>query len=396
MPNIECKYVENLSSKTNDQIKCIYSNVDCLTNKIDEISLYLNKHQIDVAFITETNPKNNSNTDDENRNKNLNIIIEGYKCEECPSGRGVCIFYKENIEIFRHDNIDSIFNPSIFCKIVLNKDVFFNAGLIYRSPNCSKEECEQINNQISTAANKLNQPKDNLLILGDFNYPEINWGNLNCPTRDTHTAHGFLDTVVDNQLSQIIDKPTHYRTTQNPTLIDLVLVKEPQLVSEIVYDAPFGKSHHQTLLLSLNIESNSSDVCAERYLFDKGLYDEMRSSVDKVNWDNLLKEEADIDCWMNEIANVIIEAKDTYVPKRKLNTANNNKRKFHAPITLLDKVRLKRTAFKKYKKYPTLQNYNEYARARNQVKWEVRKAKKNKERSIAQSMKKTQSYFSDM
>ena len=90
---------------------------------------------------------------------------------------------------------------------------------------------------------------------------------------------------------------------------------------------------------------------------------------------------------MDEIANVIIEAKNTYVPKRKL-SSSKNKRKFHAPITLLDKVRLKRTAFKKYKKYPTLQNYNEYARARNQVKWEVRKAKKSKERSIAQSMKK--------
>ena len=392
MPNTDCKYVENLSSKAKEQIKCIYSNVDCLTNKIDELSLYLNKHQIDVAFITETNPKNNTNTGDDNRNKNLNIIIEGYKCEECPSGRGVCIFYKDNIEIFRHENIDSIFKPSIFCKIVLNKDVFFNAGLIYRSPNCSREECEQINNQIATASKKLNQPEDNLLILGDLNYPEINWGNLNCSTRDTHTAHGFLDTVVDNQLNQLIDRPTHYRTTQNPTLIDLVLVKEPELVSEIVYDAPFGKSHHQTLLLSLNIKNNTQDVCTERYLFDKGSYDEMRASVDKVKWDELLKEEADVDCWMDEIANVIIEAKNTYVPKRKL-SSSKNKRKFHAPITLLDKVRLKRTAFKKYKKYPTLQNYNEYARARNQVKWEVRKAKKSKERSIAQSMKKNPKLF---
>ena len=48
---------------------------------------------------------------------------------------------------------------------------------------------------------------------------------------------------------------------------------------------------------------------------------------------------------------------------------------------------------RKYKKYPTLQNYNEYARARNQVKWEVRKAKKSKERSIAQSMKKNPKLF---
>ena len=42
-------------------------------------------------------------------------------------------------------------------------------------------------------------------------------------------------------------------------------------------------------------------------VFDKGSYDAMRASVDKVNRDELLKDEADVDCWMDEIANVIIE-----------------------------------------------------------------------------------------
>ena len=44
---------------------------------------------------------------------------------------------------------------------------------------------------------------------------------------------------------------------------------------------------------------------------------------------------------------------------------------------------MKRRAFKNYKKYPTQQNHNAYARARNQVKWETRKTVKAKELELA-------------
>ena len=128
--------------------------MDCLSNKLDEISLFLDKNNIDVAFITETNPKNNRNTDENNRNQNLNPVIEGYKCEENPSGRVVCMFYKEYFDISRLKDIESLYSPSLFCKFTLSKDSFFHAGLIYRSPNCTDDECKQINDQITTASKK--------------------------------------------------------------------------------------------------------------------------------------------------------------------------------------------------------------------------------------------------
>ena len=368
--------------------------MDCLSNKLDEISLFLDKNNIDVAFITETNPKNNRNTDENNRNQNLNPVIEGYKCEENPSGRGVCMFYKEYFDISRLKDIESLYSPSLFCKFTLSKDSFFHAGLIYRSPNCTDDECNQINHQITTASRNLNNPEDNLLILGDFNFPEINWGNLTYPERETHKASKFFNTVDENHLTQLIDKPTHYRTTQNPTLIDLVLTQHPEMVNEINYEAPFGKSHHQVIMMSLNVKSTLNDHVSERFLYDKGNYDEMRSYVDRVNWDDLLKDGNDVDCWMDEIEKIVLDAHEKYVPKRKFTSNPNTKKKtFQAPITLLDKIRLKRTLFKKYKKYRTIQNYNAYAKARNQVKWGVRKAKKAKEKQIAQDIKKNPKIF---
>ena len=61
---------------------------------------------------------------------------------------------------------------------------------------------------------------------------------------------------------------------------------------------------------------------------------------------------------------------------------------FTAPFTLLQKVQRKRQAFKHYKKYPSVSNYNIYAKYRNQVKWETRKAKKQKEQKVALDSKK--------
>ena len=51
--------------------------------------------------------------------------------------------------------------------------------------------------------------------------------------------------------------------------------------------------------------------------------------------------------------------------------------------TLLHKIRLKRRAYKYYKKYPTQRNYDTYAKLRNQVKWESRKAVIKNEQRIA-------------
>ena len=90
---------------------------------------------------------------------------------------------------------------------------------------------------------------------------------------------------------------------------------------------------------------------------------------------------------------LIKEAEEEFVPKKKFNL-NTTKRKFHAPITLLDKVRAKRRAYKTWKKYRTTHNYNIYAKARNQVKWEVKKAKKKFR--LLKMPKQIKKHFSNM
>ena len=62
-----------------------------LTNKFDELELFLHSERVDIAAITETLPKNSS------PQEKLNFdIIPGYKCVDSQSGRGVCLFERVN------------------------------------------------------------------------------------------------------------------------------------------------------------------------------------------------------------------------------------------------------------------------------------------------------------
>ena len=86
--------------------------------------------------------------------------------------------------------------------------------IVYRSPNSSPENNSKINNFI-------NSVKDNSVIVGDFNYPDINWELL---TGTLHTQE-FLDVLSEKHLNQHVTFPTH----QAGNILDLVFSNVPNL-----------------------------------------------------------------------------------------------------------------------------------------------------------------------
>ena len=86
----------------------------------------------------------------------------------------------------------------------------------------------------------------------DFNYPDIDWKNDTCDKNVNHKASKFLECVHKNYLSQLITEPTHYRGTQTPTLVDVVLTNESDFIYDLELHAPFGKSHHSVVCFALN------------------------------------------------------------------------------------------------------------------------------------------------
>ena len=175
-------------------MKCLSTNTDCILNKINEIEPFLFSHKIDIAAFTETMPKNCLNND----LRNVQLNIKGYNCLSNHIGRGVCMYVNNDFEILeRLSNIESFFTPSIFRKIKCKDDIII-LGVVYRSPNSTPEDNDKLNNQIDFISNMLNASGERLVMVGDFNYPDIDWEQEICNKPSNHPAFKFLNTVNSN------------------------------------------------------------------------------------------------------------------------------------------------------------------------------------------------------
>lgn len=144
--------------------------------------------------------------------------------------------------------------------------------------------------QIDMIAKNMMSSGEKLVIVGDFNYPNINWLNDDSNDPPHHPSSVFLDTIQSNYLTQFIDKPTHFRALQNPTLIDLILSNDQDYVNDLEYYPPFGKSHHCTVCFNINI-SHVDEIkpSVSKFSINKGKYEEMRQHFKDIDWEASLK-----------------------------------------------------------------------------------------------------------
>ncbi len=120
-------------------------------------------------------------------------------------------------------------------------------GNIYRSSasdnNNNKELCDLLKSVV-------NKTKSHVLLMGDFNFKEINWSTNTTSGNETHPATLFRENTRDCFLSQHVTQPTRYRENDTPSLLDLILTNEENMVDNLGYMPGLGKSDH--LILSFD------------------------------------------------------------------------------------------------------------------------------------------------
>ena len=92
---------------------------------------------------------------------------------ENKKGRGLILYIDSTLNSSQIE-MTTHYVENIFIEIKLNGRDKLLVGLLYRSEKGSSENNDILNSLI-TEARKLNYP--HLLLLGDFNYPTINWKN---------------------------------------------------------------------------------------------------------------------------------------------------------------------------------------------------------------------------
>ena len=176
-----------------------------------------------------------------------------YRCDRCyTTGGGVLLYVHDSLQSVSCTPLNDLnINKTVWCTIQLRNNDKMVVGIVYRSPNSSFENSSKIINLISSLSEYVGY--SHCLLMGDFNFPNINWAALTSLDGDQSLSACFLSACKDEFLSQRVTKPTRHRHGQNSSLLDLIFTSDPEMIedSNIKHLSPLGSSNHEVLLWNL-------------------------------------------------------------------------------------------------------------------------------------------------
>ena len=264
-------------------------------------------------------------------------------------------------------------------------------GCIYRSPNNSVEENCHLADELIYACQK---NYSHVLIASNFNHPEIDWTTCSTGFDLNHKASKFLECIKDCYLYQHITEPTHHRENQQPNILDLVFTNEENMIQSILMMSPLGRSHHNGLSFKFQCYLIDGSISPTRPLYDKGNYDEIRNGLKRVDWNTELKGKNKEDTFAYIKAKLEEEVKK-HIPISRPRKGHKTKALWMS-LNALTKVKRKNAAYRRYLRTAEGKDYVTYVRARNQAKWEIRKAKRDYEKKLARESKINPKAFLNM
>ena len=132
-----------------------------------------------------------------------------------------------------------------------------------------------------------------VLIMGDFNYPNIDWKTGTAYHFADPDTHDFIQTIEDCFYSQHVLCPT-----RKDAILDIILSRDPDLVSNVTVIHNLGNSDHNMVYFSVHYEHEISNVNRIIRYFNKGNFDSMKDILAHTDWDSLMEGSVN-DSWQN-------------------------------------------------------------------------------------------------
>ena len=334
-------------SSKGHKLKCLYANLQSLLNKKREIEIKLLQVHIDIMFFTEV-------WVDESID-NSEYFISGFQKPilDFNNRGGTCVYFREGLQYTEVLPPNNVNESNWFC-MKTSDNISRLYACIYRSPNSDDENNENLLRNISWAHENYTE----VVIVGDMNIPSINWEN---DTATTEYGRRFVDCVNDNYLEQLIEHPTRYRHGNNPSLLDLILTSDPDIVSSLEYRDPFGKCDHVSLYFEVNNKVLKESETKYRYNYSKLNLDIFATVVTSMNWEDVIAN-SDLNCAYNLFVATVNRAINDSTPIIKVKSARQ------APWSNRNIERLskrKRDKWDKYRHTGEARHYNEYKQVLN-------------------------------
>lgn len=312
----------NQTNRKCNSLKICYFNARSLKNKLNEFISLQNTSNYSIFVITETWLDNTVN--------NAMICPKDFfvlrKDRQGRRGGGVMLGIKDNIKY----NEVSVLQSEILSD-VLAVDLYvpncIRLVCIYRAPDENIEYMNHLTDYISIIC-EVNHP---VIILGDFNLPNLDWVNFSWPK--TPIYEKFAASISQNSLSQIVNETTRYNN-----LIDLLLTTTPLEIINVSVEPPFSTSDHNKICFDIGNAFTTEPESKQFYNFKKCKIQDMKNFLLQQDWNYLLYGET-IDHIWTYFSQVLHNAFKQYVPITKLSKRTN---KYQLPIYIQKELAKKR------------------------------------------------------
>ena len=289
-------------------------------------------------------------------------------------GGGVIVYVNKDLTFvdMTTENCSNI--DYIWMKILRNNEVMLNLGLFYRPPDCSDMQLKfllRILHKFSA---------DNTIILGDFNFGDINWRNFS----SAKNGKLFLKEISSLALVQCVKSPTREKN-----ILDLVLVYDVSLISKIEHIAPVATSDHNTLLVELNITHNKQKKTLTIYKYDQAKYNVLEEKINKIDWFQFMEDRGIEDGW-NTLKNILQNFRDNHIPRRVVGSKN-----FNPWLTEKIKrlIKSRDNLYKRFRRTGLFHFRYRYKKIRNLITKTIRKAKMKYETKIIKRSRNNRKVF---
>lgn len=182
---------------------------------------------------------------------------------------GVLLYVKNEINSYEYSELNILKSESVWCRVKTAGNENINIGVCYRSQAAEDDEVKELFKAIETASN------EQVMIMGDFNYPKINWETFEC---DSYGVL-FRDLLLDNYLFQNVRDPT-----RENNILDLVISSDVNLVTEVNVLEHLGNSDHNIIVWKLICDVGLTKTKLPVRQYHKANFGDMRNWFQGIIW----------------------------------------------------------------------------------------------------------------
>ena len=345
-------------------------NARSVINKLDLLAATALDLKPDVIGITESWANGNV-LDSE-------LQLQGYQCFRCdrPSdnrGGGVLLYVKSSLKPVEFHTLTQ-YGEHVWCQI---EDLLI--GVCYRSTNVAvvgNDNESKLHSVLHEVSNRF------MLLMGDFNYPDIDWQSHSVSTSASSGTSEFYKVVEEQFLTQHVLSPT-----RGDAILDLVLSSEPDLVSNVSVIHNFGNSDHNMVTFTTHFQCQQFNNMKTLKDYKNGDYESINAVLASTNWNEFLDDDT-AGCW-SKFSNLLHQLEDKFIPVKRISGQNDNKKPMWMTHKAFKCVRKKRKVFRKYKDI----NHPAVKSACRVAKSELRKSRRNFEHRLGSNIKSDNKSF---